>query len=88
MKNLKAFFYLFIQHIRTAQRDWLGWECLHYARTSCFNCSDWRYERVFGSWSSICIVSSQLVLWNFRNYLFCGFCWGGIDSVWVCKGVI
>jgi len=24
--------------------------------------------------------------WDFCNYMFCDFCWGGIDSVWVCKG--
>ena len=24
-------------------------------------------------------------MWNFWNYLFCDFCWGGIDSVWDCK---
>ena len=59
MKNLN-FFYLFIQLIKTVQRGWLWWECLQYARTNCFNCNDWRYERVFSSWSSISIVSSQM----------------------------
>jgi len=28
MKN-KSFYYLFIQHIKTAQRSWFSWECLH-----------------------------------------------------------
>jgi len=35
---------------------------------------------LIGSYSSI--VSSQVV-WNFCNYLFCDFYWGGTDSVWV-----
>jgi len=36
-------------NIETAHRCWFRWECLHCARTSYFNCSDWRCKSMFGS---------------------------------------
>jgi len=56
---------LFIQHIKTAERSWFRWECRHlqYARTICFNCSDWRHKRV-------CLFHNRL-LFLFLNSRWC-----------------
>jgi len=43
---IPGFYYLFVQHTKTAQWCWCRWEYLQDARTSCFNCSDWRHKRV------------------------------------------
>jgi len=37
---------LFIQRVKSCTSCY-RWECLQYASTSCFNCSDWRYESVW-----------------------------------------
>jgi len=49
-----SFYYLFIQHIKNAQRGWLRWQCRQYAMTSCFNCMDRRYK-------TDCLVHNRLL---------------------------
>jgi len=54
-----SFYYLFIQHIKTAQQGWFRWESPQYASTSCFTCSDWHHKRG-------CLVHNRLLLLHIR----------------------
>jgi len=77
------FYYIFIQHMKTAQRGWFRWEGLRYERASCFNCSDCCYKRV-------CLVHNYLLFLDvgsvkFLQLFFCDVWWGDLtvfEFVW------
>ena len=83
-KKLNVFISCLFNTYKATQRSWFTWEYLQYTRTSCFNCSDWRYKRV-------CLVHNRLLLLRSKwceifAIIFCGICWWELDSVCVCKG--
>ena len=54
------------------------------AGTSCFNCSDWCYKRVY--LVHFCLLFLHSRQCEIFAIIICDLCWGGIDSAWVCKG--
>ena len=77
-KKTLNFYYLFIQHKKTHSKVVLDGIVYRYSRTSCFNCSEWRYERVilYFFFTVGSVNRLQLYFWHFVGKEFKAFEFG------------